>query len=542
MTDLDDRTAPPVPVVLVRLKLRLMRNRSRQRAHGIGMVLGAIAACTFGVLGFAGSVAAAHSGDPRISRAFVVIGATAVVLGWAVLPLLTFGTDETLDPVRLQLLPIERRPLLEGLLAASLVGYAPFAVLVTMVGVIVGYASGLGAAVTIIAVLILVVLAAATARALATALASSLTSRRGRDAVVLFAAVLGVGFQFIRFVHFIDIDAALLNRVSNVVRWTPPGALGQAIVDSRTGHLARSFLELVPALVAVPLLLAVWDRTLERSLTVVTGGSTKVRARASSGRRSSLLPRALPFLPPKPWGAIAAKELRYVARDPRRRIVFAQLLIFGVGGPTWFALTVRSLSPGSVLIASLAGYLALLGALNQFGFDGGALWLDIVAGNDIRAELIGKNAALLVQVLPVVLTGSIILAAASGGWVYIPVALVLAGAGLGAGLGVANVMSVRAPQRVPETRSPFGGGAGGQGCVTALLLLVGMFAQGLLLVPVGVAAGVTAAEAPAALVVVAPACALYGYMLWRTGVNRAVRWAWWRQPELLLAVDARRGT
>lgn len=179
--------------------------------------------------------------------------------------------------------------------------------------------------------------------------------------------------------------------------------------------------------------------------------------------------------------------------------------------------------------------------MNQFGFDGGALWLDIVAGNDIHAELLGKNIALAIQVLPVVLLGSVVLAAASGGWVYIPVALVIACAGLGAGLAVANVMSVRVPQRIPETKNPFGGGAGGQGCVTALLLLLGVLAQGVLLTPVVVATSVCVAEAPAALVVVAPACAVYGYVLWRAGIAMAERWAWWRQPELLLAVDPRRG-
>jgi len=62
-----------------------------------------------------------------------------------------------------------------------------------------------------------------------------------------------------------------------------------------------------------------------------------------------------------------------------------------------------------------------------------------------------------------------------------------------------------------------------------------------LLTPVAIAVGVSAARWPAALVVVAPSCALYGYALWRRGVAMAVRWAWWRQPELLLAVDPRRG-
>ena len=44
-------------------------------------------------------------------------------------------------------------------------------------------------------------------------------------------------------------------------------------------------------------------------------------------------------------------------------------------------------------------------------------------------------------------------------------------AGLGAGLAVSDVVSVRYPQRVPETRSPFGGGGAGQGCAAGLVAM-----------------------------------------------------------------------
>ena len=534
--------APPIPVVLVRLKLRLLRNRAR-RGGVLGLVLGALVAVWAGSFGFGLAIAAAHAHDPRVSRAVVVIGATVLVVAWSFLPLLTFGTDETLDPARLQLLPLERRPLMQGLLLASLVGFAPFAVIATMAGVVVGYGRGLAAILAIVAVVVLVLLSAAAARTLATLLAASITSRRGRDLVVVVGASVAVGAQLLRFIRFDKVHAATVDHVSNALRWLPPGALGQAIVDARAGDWARSFTGLVPALIAVPLLLVLWGRALERSLTVVTGGATKVHraADADGHHNAALLPRHIPFLRPTPWGAVAAKELRYVARDPRRKVVFAQLVAFGIGGPLWFAIKAGNLPPGSTLAASFAGYLAIVGAMNQFGFDGGALWLDIVAGNGIRDELVGKNFALLVQVLPVVLVGSVILATFSGGWLYVPIALVIAAAGLGAGLGVANVVSVRFPQRIPETKNPFGSRAGGQGCVIGLMFFVAMAIQGVLLAPVAVATAVTAAIAPVALIVVAPACAVYGYALWRMGVSVAERWAWWRQPELLTAIDPRRG-
>ena len=64
--------------------------------------------------------------------AIVVFG--VATLGWTVLPILGFGNDETLDPQRLATLPLSRRQLVSGVLAASLVGVAPLATLVALSG------------------------------------------------------------------------------------------------------------------------------------------------------------------------------------------------------------------------------------------------------------------------------------------------------------------------------------------------------------------------------------------------------------------------
>ena len=239
-----------------------------------------------GILGFSVAVVGGNNPDLRLSRALIVVGPTVLVLGWSILPLLAFGTDETLDPARLQLLPLARRPLMTGLLLASLVGYGPFAILLTMAGVVVGYGSGFGAIVTLLAVVLLVLLAAACSRTLATALAATLTSRRGRDLLIVVGAAVVIGVQLIRFVNFGNLDPEFWERTSNIARWFPPGALGQAIFDSQNGHLARALAELVPALIAVPLLLVVWGRALERSLTVVSDGSTRPRRAAGVARPS----------------------------------------------------------------------------------------------------------------------------------------------------------------------------------------------------------------------------------------------------------------
>ena len=57
-----------------------------------------------------------------------------LVLGWLFLPLVFFGVDESLDPARFALLPLRRRTLIAGLLAAALVGVPALATLVATRG------------------------------------------------------------------------------------------------------------------------------------------------------------------------------------------------------------------------------------------------------------------------------------------------------------------------------------------------------------------------------------------------------------------------
>jgi ABC-2 type transport system permease protein len=190
-----------------------------------------------------------------------------------------------------------------------------------------------------------------------------------------------------------------------------------------------------------------------------------------------------------------------------------------------------------VLIASLCGYVALLGTMNQFGFDRGALWMDVAVGDVVRDELIGKNLGTCTAVGPLLAVVGVGLAAASGGWVYVPATWLLGAAGLGAGLGIANVVSVRFPVRLPESRSPFGGQGGGQGCTTSLIILGCTLVQNLAIAPVAIATLIAVRIAPASLVVVAPMCAAYGAAVWLVGLRIATATGRRRQPELLQAVD-----
>ncbi|HEY4378220.1 MAG TPA: hypothetical protein VGM93_13725, partial [Acidimicrobiales bacterium] len=241
---------------------------------------------------------------------------------------------------------------------------------------------------------------------------------------------------------------------------------------------------------------------------------------------------------------VAARELRYAWRDPRRKGSLLIRSVLAIGGPLYLVAKAGHLAPEVVLAAAAVGYLAVLGAFNQFGMDGAALWTDVVAGDHLRDLLVGKNVALLVQSVPPVVVAAGVLAEFSGGWAYVPAALVLALAGIVVGLAVANVVSVRFAQKVPDNRSPFGGGAfgtggagAGQGCVTGLVLLGCIVLQNLLVAPAAVAIALAATRAPIALVIVVPVVAAYAALVWRAGLTMAIDWGWWREPELLTAVD-----
>src|SRR3989449_1289916 len=116
----------------LRLKLTLLRNGLRSnwlRKLGIGF---SVFAWFWLVVAALGLLLASRSQALVVPLVF-----DALFLGWLLLPLLGMGTDETLDPSRLALLPLEGPALMRGLLTASLVGLGPIATLVAFSGVLI---------------------------------------------------------------------------------------------------------------------------------------------------------------------------------------------------------------------------------------------------------------------------------------------------------------------------------------------------------------------------------------------------------------------
>ena len=520
--------------LFVKLKFRLILNGLRggwQRTAGL--LVGAVFSVPLALVGFA-VLAAARSGDAD-KPAIAVIGFTGLFLGWTCLPILGFGSDETLDPSRVSLFPLTRRDLMTGLLAASFVGVAPLATLLGLSGGLVGYApAGFGVLIVIAALLVELALCLTMSRATVTALARMLRSRRGRDVTLILITLIAVLPQLLR-VWFLpgrgDAASVDLRPAVDVLRWLPPGLAGHAMVDAAAGRLVAGLAEVALAAFALVPLLAWWANSIDRATTVAE--ATSARRPAADAHRS-LFPRPLArVLPVDRAGAVAARELRYFGRDPRRRVQLLSGFLVPLFAFIPLVANHQLRDPKSVLAVTGFAYFLGLTTLNQIGVDGRAYWMNVSAGNDPRSDLLGKNIAAALWTMTLITLAAGGLAVVSGGWTWVPLAVALSAGVLGVQLGVGNIMSVRVPTPMPESNTNPWAQNTGQGCAAGLLGLVALGVEALLLVPVAglVLLGLTVW--PPALVIAAPAAVGYGWLIWRAGLNYASRWVWWRLPELL---------
>ncbi len=165
------------------------------------------------------------------------------------------------------------------------------------------------------------------------------------------------------------------------------------MADAARGHYGSAVVLLVVIAASIGLLLWIWSRSLERALDDrrSRGVSRACHAAAPPGS----IPAWLPFVPHNRVGAVAAKDLRYFSRDPRRRAPLIGAMI--VPAVALFASLSRGIDrPAATTLLGLVAVLPAAGlTLNQFGLDGAALWSSVAAGNDPRADLTGKNLASL---------------------------------------------------------------------------------------------------------------------------------------------------
>lgn len=443
------------------LKLRLLANAFRSSSARavvsvVGLALG-LGAMVFGV----SLTVLLRTAEPAAARTLLVVGGSLLVFAWAVLPIIMFGVDETIDPGRFALLPIRRRTLLAGMLAAGFTGVPALATTVVALSTVMAWLRGVLPVLFALAGAVLAAITCVVAsRAGTTALSGALRSRRVQDvlSVVMVLLVSSVGLIQLGAVQLATATpAAVGGRIVDVLAWTPLGAPWAAPYDVVAGTPLLGIGRLAIAGATLLLLLAGWSVALRRSL---EGGQAATAGRSAGA--AWLTPELLArLLPSGAAGAVAARTLRYQWRDPRQRrnllaipVILVVILVAPriAGAPPQFAL----------LAAPAIGVIVGLTMLNHTAFDGTALWTHLAAALPGYADRHGRGLGTLVWSVPLVTA-----AAVAGALVARRPELVPATMGSGltvllVGLAVAAVTNVTVPFPAPPPgANPFTTPSGG---------------------------------------------------------------------------------
>ncbi|MGW5775019.1 transporter [Streptomyces sp. NPDC003863] len=528
---------PSLTSVFVRLKLSLLKNGLRQSGGRTAAYLASIVFGTFlAVVVVLGFVLLRGHAD-AVTVAVLLTGVLS--LSWTVMPLFIPSGDETLDPSRLVMLPLQPRPLVRALLVASLVGVGPVLTFVVVLGASAAVAHGAaGTVIAVLAVPLAAVTCVALSRSVAAANVRLLTSRKGRDLALLSGLVIAVGMQLVNF------GAQRLGRAGGlealepaaaVVGWLPPAAAIGAVDSASRGDYAVAAARLLLTAAALVGLLYWWQRSLVR-LMVEPDGSTIGAAADAGADEKSGKGRLARMLPGGRTGAVMERSLRYIWRDPKTKAAWVTSLAVGLIVPLFNAFQ----GTGSIYFACFASGMLGIQMYNQFGQDTSAFWMvaqTISTTADAYAELRARALALLSITLPYTTVVTALTAGVLGDWSAFPEALGLAFGLLGAMMATGAVTSAVFPYSIPQD-SGYKNVAPGQGGLAWMSIMGGMILGGLLCSPL-IAATVYlhVSDRQSLLWLLLPAGALYGGLLVLAGLKLAAPRTAGRLPEILAAVS-----
>jgi len=457
----------------VRLKYRIWRYTGlssgwRALIFGLGILFGASWA-------FGGMVLLALPGMLDHLNAGVLTAAfTGAVLtvGWLLLPLVFFGMDDTLDPARFALLPLRRRTLVAGLLAAQLLETSALTTFIATIGLVIsaGLLGGAAAAlVELVGVAAGLVLGVTASQAIASAFATLLRSRRMRDLASVLLAVLATLFGPLLIAVMYAITNTNWDQMTGVARvlgWTPLAAPYTVGMDVAEGQAWTVPLKLAITALTIGGLLWWWSRSLESAM---VGAASSGRARAeqapTGGAVEALIPRFARWLPRDRYGALVARELRYWWRDARRRASLITVGVAGVFVPVMVNISGGAMNPeaqqfdASPIVLSFSmifvGALASINLVNQFGFDGSAYAAHVIAGVPGMVELRARVVAYATQVAPLLVLISIVIGFAIREPSWIGIASGSLVAAFGTGLAISLFISILGAYALPESSNPF---------------------------------------------------------------------------------------
>jgi ABC-2 type transport system permease protein len=476
------------------------------------------------------SLVAARAASPATASIAVGIAHTVIVVGWTTIPVLTLGTEGTLDPSRLALFPLRARDLMPGLMLARLAGAGGLFTAEVLVGGFVAQArSPETALAALLAAGLVLVLSLAASGAVTSALAGAAQKRRWRDVVLFagpaFAIATNVGVRFIGEDVFGRVSGrrAALRRVLDLL---PPAWPARAVQSIGEGHLAVAGAVLVALAVVGWALVRLWQNLLEGALVEVS------ETRMEGGKRAPLLLPGFSRLRDQRMAAVASRELRLSWRDPRQRAA-----LLGSSAPA-FVMLAQGFSGTNPIPLELVALMTLMPlaaqASNLFGFDGPAYWMHAAAGEEVRTDLVAKGAVKVAMAVTLAAALVTVLALRSGSWAggRIAVALAMTFAGGCVLAGVGSWFSVTSPVPMVDRRDPFSSGNSGRSS-GSLLTFVAMMATPALVLGVSLALYSVLDGHPVLRGAVLALMVTAGLVIWQAGLAAAERADRGRDPDLL---------
>jgi len=519
---------------LLRLKLTLLRNSlKRSPMQLVGMVIGGVYG--LGVLGLIlVGLAALGTQDLELASTVIILGGSAVLLGWLLVPVVASGVDMTLDPARFTTFAIPMKTMLTGLALSSFLGIPAVITLLAALGTAATWWKHPGAAAAAVVCAVLAVLTCIVAsRAITTASTSLASSRRFKDlsGVVVLIPLVCLGPIIAGVSTGVTNLGQYLPSLARTMSWTPLGAVWAVPADIAAGSFGAAALKFLIALATVAALAWVWKVCLAKALvTPAFHGSTR-RAAGNTG--------FFRFFPATPTGAVAARSLTYWLRDPR----YSAGLVVGLLLPLVFSFAGSSAGGGMGVAAlgflgSFTVFLIAWSISTDISYDNTAFALHVATGVSGKADRLGRALACAVIALPLGLVYVLVGAALSGQWAYLPGTMGLALGVAGSGLGLASVFSARftynvaLPGESPLKSKP------GNNFSSVLIQLAGFAGLFILVLPELVLSIVGVSNQLPVLSWIALATGLVlGTLFFILGIVVGGRLYERRAPELLLAVS-----
>ncbi|MUK02021.1 transporter [Vibrio cholerae] len=517
---------------LLRLKLTLLRNSfKRSTAQLIGVILGGLYG--LGVLAtLVVGLVFLGSADLELIRTILVIGGSATVLGWIIIPIAATGIDMTLDPARFVTFAIPMRQLLAGLVLGGLAGIPGIVTLIAaMAQVLTWIRYPAAAVVALVCGIVAVLLCVVASRLVTTAVSSMTGSRRFKDinGIVAFIPLLFLGPIIAGVAAGFQNSPGFAATLADILAWTPLGALWAAPADVAAGAWGPAAVRFVMGAATLGLFVVLWSRSLSHALVTPPYNAVTKRAGGNLGWFGRF--------PATPAGAVAARALTYWLRDPRYSaslvvIPFLAVLLYISGGETGGAF---------VFLGPLTAFLLAWSISADISYDNTAFSLHLSTSVSGRDDRLGRASALLVFAVPATLVLTVVPLLLTDRAEDLPVMLGLAFGLLLTGTGLSSLVSARYTYNVPLPGESAFKTPPGTNFLMFAVQFIGWLVMLLLALP----------EIILTIVYFVTDDAVFGWLtllvglvlggvLLVVGIRTGGRWYDRRAPELLLAVSANR--